>query len=350
MITRPYSYIKYIYPTLIALSLLLLTSCANASGNNTISDSAFYFDTVIQVTLYDKKEQYALDHCMELAERYEHLFSATIPDSDISKINANCGTFVTVSDETLELVQYGIDYSKLSDGRFDITMGELSSLWDYDVDDTGDSDSNASHIPKNSDIKSALLGVDYNNIQIDGNSICLNSDNAAIDLGGIAKGYIADKIKAYLKSENITSGLINLGGNVLTIDTKPDGSSYTIGIQKPFSDDGTPIVSVDIIDKSVVTSGIYQRYFEEDGHIYHHIIDLDTGYPCDNELSSVTIIGDSSTQCDALSTSVFLLGLEAGMDFVESYDNIEAIFITRENELEYSSGMGDLIPYHEYEQ
>ena len=368
---------KAFTPKILLASALafLLGGCAPHS-NEPISDSGFYFDTVIQVTLYDQSQQYALDHCMEMAETFEQYFSDTAADSDVSKINAHPNEAVTVHDETAELIEKGLSYGKESGGRFDITIGKLSDLWNFhektalsDADEPNDtahdvssdiaadsdavnapkaSDAAASLVPDAAEIAGLLAHVDYTKVQVDGNQVTLLDADAALDLGGIAKGYIADKMKEYLESEGISSGLINLGGNVLTLGEKPDGSSYTIGIQKPFSTDGTPVVSVEVTDRSVVTSGTYQRYFEQDGHIYHHILDTSTGYPSDNGLSSVTIIGDSSTEGDALSTTVFLLGLDNGMDYVESHANIEAIFITNENKLYYSSGMGNVVPYKEY--
>lgn len=151
---------------------------------------------------------------------------------------------------------------------------------------------------------------------------------AGIDLGAIAKGYIADQVKTYLKKQGIKHAIINLGGNVDVIGTKPDGSKYNIGIQKPFDESGEAITSVQLKDQTVVTSGIYERYFKKNGKLYHHILDPRTGYPCENNLYSVSIITDSSTKADALSTTCFLLGYEKGMELIQSMDGVEAIFIT----------------------
>ena len=210
-------------------------------------------------------------------------------------------------------------------------------MWDFD--------NNTGNIPNDSDIQAALKTVDYKKIQIDGNTVTYTG-NGILDLGGIAKGYIADKMKEYLNREGIYEGLINLGGNVLCVGPNDsDDDDYTIGLQKPFSDDGSVIASVKVSDQSVVTSGTYQRYFEKDGEIYHHILDLTTGYPIDNHLSSVTIITDSSVDADALSTTVFTMGEDAGKQFVESLDQVEAIFITDDNKVSYTSGIGTSIPF-----
>ncbi len=328
----------YLFKSLVILVFALgLTGCESTS-HNSITRNGFYFDTLISVTLYDKNKASALDHCMELAKTYESYFSDTLANSDVSKINAHPGTPVEVHPQTAELIALGIHYYEVSSGRFDISIGRLSDLWDI----------KKAKVPTEKRVLTALSHVDAKAIKIHDNTVTLLDEKAAIDLGGIAKGYIADKMKEYLLSEGIHAGLINLGGNVLTLDKKPDHSLYTIGIQKPFSEDGTPILSVDVADTSVVTSGTYQRYFEKDGHIYHHIIDTQTGYPCDNELTSVTICGSSSAEGDALSTSVFLMGLDEGMKFIESQNDLEAVFITTDQKLHYSSHFKEKYPCHEY--
>ena len=312
-----------------------------------ISKSGFYFNTVITVTLYDGGSEELLDECFALASQYEGYFSATIPDSDIAKINAAGGTPVTVHDETVELLQMGVDYGALSDAAFDITIGALSNLWDISTKALL-AETDASMIPADSEIQAVLSTVDYRDIQIDGNDVSLKNPDAAIDLGGIAKGYIADRMKEYLNSQGVTSGHINLGGNVLVLGEKSDGSPYNIGVQRPFSLDGSVIATVQVTDGSVVSSGVYERCFTVDDILYHHILDTTTGYPYDNGLLGVTIITSSSADADALSTICFSLGLRDGMALVESLTDTEAIFITEDYELHVSSGMGDTIPYETF--
>ncbi len=322
------------------IATLLFAACQPA--DKAISASGFYFDTIIKVTIYDDTRQDALDGCLALAEQFESCFSDTLPDSDVSEINSHPYEPVKVHPETAELIIKALSYGESSSGRFDITIGRLSDLWDF---------TEAKDIPALPDpdkIDKALSHVDYRNVTVDGDTVTLKDDGCAIDLGGIAKGYIADKMKEYLINEGIDSALINLGGNVLAIGERPGKGTYTIGIQKPFSDDGSPIASVDITDMSVVTSGTYQRYFTFDGKQYHHILDPSTGYPCENGLSSVTIITGSSTDADALSTTVFLMGAKEGLAYVESLDDTEAIFVTTDNELIHTSGIGKGIPFKEY--
>lgn len=301
-----------------------------------IQQTGFYFDTVISVTLYDPSKTEELNHCFALAQQYEQYFSAKKPDSDVSKINRAAGSPVRVQKETRELIEKGLFYSRLSAGTFDITVGKLTALWDFHAE--------SPKLPDDAAIADAVAAIDYSNVVVDGNEVTLTQPDAALDLGGIAKGYIADKMKEYLLSQGITKGLINLGGNVLAIGEKEDGSAYTIGIQKPFDETGDPAAVVSVRDRSVVTSGVYERYFEQDGVRYHHILDVSDGYPCENDLLSVTIICKNSVDGDALSTSCFALGVEKGMELIETLDDTEAVFITSDQKLHTSSGIGTDIP------
>ncbi|MBO5303881.1 MAG: FAD:protein FMN transferase [Lachnospiraceae bacterium] len=305
-----------------------------------ISKSGFYFDTIIKITLYDASKEYLLDECMELANTYEQYFSATLSDSDISKINQAKGAPVEVHKETIELMEKGLYYSNLSKGGFDITIGRLSCLWDFGE--------NEGDIPLDTDIQLAVSTVNYENVVIDENRVSLKNPDTRIDLGAIAKGYIADKMKEYLNANGVTEGIINLGGNVLCIGKKANGDSYTIGIQKPFDDTGSPIAAVEVTEETVVSSGVYERYFQVDEKLYHHILNPKTGYPYENDLYGLTIICDKSVDGDGLSTTCFALGMEKGMELIESLPDTEAIFITSDGEMHFSSGMGTLIPYRVY--
>lgn len=325
---------RILFLYLFTMLLLLLSACQ--SEKTPITKSGIYFDTVISITLYDTSDTDILNHCFTLCEKYENLFSRTVDTSDVAKINAAGGNPVEISTETADLIKTALSYSELSDGAFDITIAPLSDVWDFP--------NNTGTIPSQDSITATLSKVDYRQVQVNGNFVTLSGDGTAIDLGGIAKGYIADRLKEYLTSVNVNSALINLGGNVLTIGTKPDDTAFTIGVKKPFDDSGNPIAALSIAGQSIVSSGTYERYFEVDGKIYHHILDPSTGYPCDNQLIQVTIISDDSTDGDALSTTCFLLGLEKGLKLIESLDQIEAIFVTNDYELHNSSGIGTTIP------
>lgn len=342
---------KYKLPAIIStlfLTLCFLFGCAHQT--KTISKSGFYFDTIITITLYGTNDSTYIDHCFEMAKDFENKFSNTITTSEISKINDAAGTTsVAVSDETIELLTAGIRYGELSNGCFDLTLGHLSDLWNFseNANNTEKSDhcADLSILPSQEDIKACTKHIDYTKLQLKDNTVYLDDVKSKIDIGGIAKGYIADKMKKYLNAQGIPSGIINLGGNILTIGEKADGSDYTIGIEKPFDENRNAIATVKVKDKSVVTSGVYERYYKVQDTLYHHILDVKTGYPYDNGLYSVTIISDSSMDGDALSTTCFALGLEDGLTLIEGFDDTEAVFITSDYEIHTSSGIGRTIPF-----
>ena len=314
--------------SLITTSALILTTGCSSLSKEPLSYTGTAFDTVINIQIFDSNEQELIENCKTICQNYEEKFSRTIDTSEISKINAAGGAPVEVSDETIQIINKGIYYGEMSNGAFDITIGSLTSLWGF-------SDENAS-VPTSESISDALKHVDYKNIVINDNYVQLLDPDAKLDLGGIAKGYIADCLKEYLEQEGVDHALINLGGNILAVGNKLDKSDFNIGIQNPKNKDGEPITTVTLNDQSVVTSGNYQRYFEQNGEKYHHLLDPKTGYPSNNGLNSVTIITNSSLTADALSTTCFVLGPERGMKLVNQLDNVEAVFIDSNNKITYS--------------
>lgn len=302
-----------------------LSACAS-SETGKITKNDFVLNTVATITLYDSKDEALINECFDLCRHYESLFSRTDKNSEIYILNHR--EVSKVSDETAELISDGLYYSKLSDGAFDITIAPLSSLWNF----TSDSPS----VPSAEDIESAREKVDYTAVTVSGNTVTFSNEYTEIDLGAIAKGYIADKVKALLVSRGVDKAIINLGGNVLCIGGKTSTEGFKIGIQYPFKEGS--IASVSVSDLSVVTSGIYERDFEQDGKLYHHILNPKTGYPYDNGLLSVTIIGENSCTCDTLSTTCFALGRDAGTALIESMGGYYAIFITSDYKLWYTSG------------
>ena len=313
---------------LLSASILLLSGCSGLPRERSQTYTDTLFDTVISVQIFDSVDEDVLEGCEKLCKKYDSMFSNKIEDSEISRINSAGGNPVEVSKETIKLIKKGIYYSEMSDGVFDITIAPVSNLWDFKAE--------TPLVPSPEAIAEAVSHVNYENIIIRDNTVKLTDPHAGIDLGAIAKGYIAARIKDYLEEEGVRHAMINLGGNVLAMGSKLDGSDYNIGIQEPFDETGEPITSVKISDKSVVTSGIYQRYFKADGKIYHHILDPNTGYPCENNLYSVTILTDSSLTADALSTTCFLLGYDRGMKLINQLDNVDAVFITNDNQIHYS--------------
>ena len=322
-------FLKYKKLTALLVSAaLLLSGCSGLKKEQNQVYTDTLFDTVVRIEILDRADEEVLKGCENICKKYHAMFSNKIEDSEISRINSAGGNSVEVSDETVTLLRKAIYYGDLSNGAFDVTIAPVSNLWDFHAE--------APALPAPEAIYEAASHVDYKNILIDGNTVRLLDPYASIDVGGIAKGYIADILKKYLKEQGVKHAVINLGGNVLAMGSRLDGSDYNIGIQKPFDMTGEPITSVRISNKSVVTSGTYQRYFEADGKLYHHILDPNTGYPCENNLTSVTIITNSSLTADALSTTCFLLGYDKSMRLIEQLDNVDAVFITNDNKIHYS--------------
>ena len=309
---------------------------SDAGSQEPVSATAIKLNTAVTVTIYDSQDRELLTECMNLCDKYEKIFSRTASDSELYQLNHReltpvAGTEDTfqVSDPLAELIRKGLYYSELSEGAFDIAIEPLTSLWDFTAEDP--------QVPENRLIQEALTKCDYHNVSVsDNNEVILKTEDTAIELGAIAKGYIADRLKDYLISQGVKSAIINLGGNVLCIGGKPDDSSFKIGIQKPFADRSETIAVMDIKDKSVVSSGVYERCFEQDGTLYHHLLNPRTGYPYDNGLIAVTIISDESVDGDALRTTCFALGLEDGMKLAESLDNVQAFFVTSDYEIHYT--------------
>lgn len=314
-----------------SISLVLFLSFLLSGCNRQIeplSKTAFLLDTVVTITLYDSSDSTILDDCISRCKYYENLFSKTITTSDVSLINQAAGRPVTVSDDTIYLIQKAISYSELSNGAFDITIGPVSDLWDFK--------SKNPEIPQSSKIQSALSHVDYTTIKVTDKTVQLLDPAAKIDLGGIAKGYIADQLKELLISKGVKNAMINLGGNVYALGSKENGTPYTIGIQKPFADLNTVLLSLPISNQSVVSSGPYERFFEKYGTLYHHILDTSTGYPVKNDLYGVTIISDDSVDGDALSTTCFVLGKKKGIELINSLSGVEAVFIDCNYQITYT--------------
>lgn len=348
--------------TALVCPMLLFTGCGNitdadtsTTGNQPISISSIKLNTAVQITIYDSQDKALLDDCLALCDKYELIFSRTNEKSELYKLNhrkdVSDGDFSTdgqttpypvsgtadtwhISEDLAALLSEGLDITKESDGAFDIAIAPLTSLWDFTAEDP--------RVPDDAAIQKALPLCSSDGVTIDGQDITLPSDDIQFDVGAIAKGYIADRLKDFLMKKGVKSAIINLGGNVLCIGSKPDGTPFKIGIQKPFADRNETEAVMDITGKSVVSSGIYERCFKQDGKLYHHILNPQTGYPYDNGLISVTIISDQSVDGDALSTTCFALGLEDGLKFAEK-KGVQAVFITEDYELHYTDGFRDEI-------
>lgn len=322
---------------LITALILFFMACAMAlllrpKQKEAISRSDFLLNTFVTVTIYDSQDEALLDECLNICRGYEDRFSTTIPTSEIAQMNHRKPgqTTFELTKGTADLIREALHYSTVSDGDYDITIEPLSSLWDFT--------SGKAVIPPSDQIEAATKRVNYKNVKMDGDTLTFLSPDTTIDLGSIAKGFIADRMKDYLVSKGVKSAIINLGGNVLCVGKMPDGRPFHIGLQKPFADHSEVIADLNIDNLSVVSSGVYERHFVKDGKNYHHILNPRTGYPYDNGLVAVTIVSPLSVDGDALSTTCFSMGLDKGMALINSLDNIYGYFITSDEKVHYSKG------------
>ncbi|RFZ79503.1 FAD:protein FMN transferase [Lacrimispora amygdalina] len=319
----------------VCLAVSLLAGCQRKI--EPVSKSGFLLNTFVTVTLYDKDDPKILNECLDICRSYENVFSKTIEGSEVYKINHRPAqeSSVKLSPDMAALLSKGLYYSKISGGDFDITVEPLSSLWDFTAPKPV--------VPPSDEISAAVKKVGYQNLKLDGDTLTFLSPDTSIDFGAIAKGYIADRMKDYLLEHGVRSAVINLGGNVLCVGKKPDGSPFKIGLQKPYADRNETIETLNIEDMSVVSSGVYERHFVKDGVNYHHILNPRDGYPYENGLVSVTILSKLSVDGDALSTTCFSMGLEQGMELLNSMDDVYGVFITADGSVHYTEGAKDFL-------
>jgi len=299
--------------------------------------------TVITQRVYGDKGQEAIDEASARIAELEDLLTFNEPEGDINKLNENAGKQkVELQPETLLLLEMAQKVSKLSGGAFDVTIGPVVKAWGIGTDNA--------RIPSDQELQELLKLVNYKDLVLEGNTAYLNKEGQMVDLGGIAKGYAGDMARDIYKKYGIKSAFINLGGNVVTLGTKPDGSLWSVGVRDPRPTvEGEELIigAITVADKAVVTAGDDQRYFEVGGVRYHHILDPHTGYPAQSDLMSVTLVMDSSLEADALDTAAFILGLEKGKAMLEEYGGVEAVFITRDKKVYITDGLKDSFVFNE---
>ena len=271
--------------------------------------------TVCSINAYEYGTQKLYDELFTRIAEIESDFSVNIASSQIAAINTAAGQrAVTVSANVFSVVKAALQYAELTDGAFDPTVGALVKLWGINTDNA--------RVPQQQEIDDALPLVNWRNVIISENadgsgSVMLSQRGMSLDLGGIVKGYAADELVKILQKRNVKRAIIDLGGNVFVYGKKKDGSLWRVGVKDPEFPEGTPALIMHLTNSTVVTSGVYERFFVEDGAWYHHILDTKTGYPASTGLLSTTIICESSMAADALSTSVFALGKERGMELLK---------------------------------
>lgn len=322
---------------LITFIVTMFTGCSSTKQlESPLSRTELFMGTVITVTLYDKGSEKVLDKAFEKVKQIEELVSINDGETEVTAVNNNAGISpVKVSQDTYNIVKTGLDYSKKSYGSFDVSIGPLVKLWSIGLPEA--------KVPTKEEIDTVLPNVDYNGVELNDEeqTIFLEKEGMMLDLGAVAKGYTADKISEVLTEEGVESAIIDLGGNIFALGKKNNEKLWRIGIQDPLLERGETLGVIQVENKSIVTSGIYERFIERDGVKYHHILSPSTGYPYENEIAGVSIISDKSIDGDCLSTLIFSLGVEEGLEFIEAMAGVDAIFITKSKEIYLTSGVKD---------
>lgn len=311
-----------------------ITGCSSKNKDETITRTELFMGTAIKVTLYEGGNEGILDKVFNRIIDIEDLVSINKDETELTKLNDNSGVGkVKLSDTSYNIIKEGLRYSKMSDGAYDISIGPLVKLWSIGLPEA--------KVPTKDEINETIKYVDYSKIEINESTkeVFLSQKGMMLDLGSIAKGYVADEIVTLLKNEGVNKAIIDLGGNIYALGSKEENKGWNIGIQDPFDDRGNAVGVVEVADKSVVTTGVYERFIEENGVKYHHILNPKTGYPYETEIAGVSIIADKSVDADALSTLIFTKGLEEGLKLVEELDTVDAVFITNNKEVYITDGL-----------
>lgn len=293
--------------------LVLLTGCRQEADSH--SATIFAMDTVMEMTVYG--DETLLEGAEELVLDMEGRLSVTDSNSEIAALNRSGGG--NVSPDTGILIEWALTLCENTGGALDITVYPVVQAWGFTTEEY--------QVPDEEELSAVLERVGYQKVRLDDDTVTL-APGMEIDLGSMAKGWAGDKILELFRRKGVGSALLNLGGNVQALGMKPDGSPWRVAVRDPSG--GGYAGALEIADKAAITSGGYQRFFEEDGRRYHHIIDPGSGYPVDNGMLSVTVVGDEGVVCDGLSTALFVMGLDRAVEFWKAGRDFEAIFITDE--------------------
>ena len=322
------------------MALIILTIIGCSTNDEPVNDSQQLLGTILQISIRDAGYSTTLtDRAFERVAQIERRMSTSEDDYDTTEllqVNRAAGEeAVSVSEDTFQVLQAALEFSRISDGAFDVTVWPLVKLWGIG--------SGGASVPPEDEIEAAREAVNYQRLELDADtqSVYLPESGMGVDVGAIAKGYAADEAARILRDAGVEHALLDFGGNILVIGDKPDGTPWRIGVQRPDAERTRYLGIVTATDKTVVTSGPYERFFVEEGTRYHHILDADTGFPARNGIEQVTIIAERSIDADALSTATYVMGVESGLALVESLDDVEAVFITEDRLVHMTSGAGE---------
>ena len=316
------------------VAALMLAGCGAQTSAEESSQSCevYAMDTVMTLEAYGQNADAALDEAVAEIERLDALWSIASSDGEIARLNAE--KQITASADTLALLTRAKEISAATDGLFSTTIAPLMEAWGFTSGDY--------RVPDGVELSALLAHVDDEEIAISDSTVTIPAD-AKVDLGGIAKGFTSARVMEIFHENGIKNGILSLGGNVQALGTKPDGSLWRVGLQDP-ADERALFATLELADKAVITSGAYERNFEHDGVVYHHIIDPRTGYPAENGLSSVTIVSDDGTLADGLSTALYIMGKEAVVEFWRSHrDDFDMVLLADDGAVTVSAGIADAL-------
>ncbi len=318
--------------SLLLLFALLLSGCSvQSKPEEEHTVGVFAMGTYMTLTAYGESAEEALTLSEDRIKELESLWSVTDENSDIYTVNQNGGIPTEIHEETAEILQFALDMAHRTNGALDPTIFPVVTAWGFI--------SGEYQIPAADELTGLLKNVDYEKVLLEENFVTL-PDGMQLDLGAVGKGYTGDIIAELLKEQGVTSALLDIGGNIQMVGRKPDGSRWRLGIQNPFGEGSLGILESE--DSAVVTSGNYERYFVgEDGKQYGHIIDPSTGYPAESGLASVSIMAKEGKLCDALSTAIYVMGLNGATEYWQENGNFEMLLITDEKEIYLTEGIKD---------
>lgn len=322
------SWHRRIFPLIFILALC--TGCGQQSTLSKPTERAvFAMDTYITMQAYGSEAEPALEEAEHLIQRLESQFSVNDESSEIYAANHSDGKPVVISNDTAFLIDFALSMAHQTGGALEPTIYPVLTAWGFTTDEY--------HIPAQDELDDLLPLVNYKNIDLTDTMVTV-PDGMQLDLGAVAKGYTGDKVAELLRDHGISSALINLGGNVQAVGSKPDGSPWRVGVRDPFTDRNLGVL--EIKDTAVVTSGGYERYFtDEDGNVYWHILDPETGYPAKSGLVSVTVAAPKGKLCDALSTALFVMGPEEAVQFWRNRQDFEMLLVDEDGGILLTEGL-----------
>ena len=314
----------------LSVTALLLLVCVSCDTQKPATRTFTALDTVCTLSLYDSRDGALLDACVQLVQEDEARWSRTVASSEIACLNAANGNPLTVSDDTYALLSYACEMARQTDGAFDVTTAPLTDLWKaaekQDI------------LPDVEELAKACSAVGTDKVMFGENNEVSLADGTSVDVGGIAKGVIADRVAAHMRENGCESALINLGGNVVALGGKPNGEPFFVGIGDPQNTEEI-IATVTVRDSAVVTSGSYERGYMIRDAWFSHILHPQTGLPVSNDLLSVTILAPTAAQADALSTACFVMGYDRAQAFLTACEEVEAVFVKSDGTVTATDGV-----------